>query len=138
MTSTTTKTPTTSIAKALAEKTSTKSTVVTKPGFPKALAEKNRKHQHDAELAADVGRDQHDRKHAHGVRGTPPVRLLDKRQILSITGVSFPTVWSWMRAGKFPRSRVVGGKSKWLNTEVDQWIANLQVRPLKGDQSEAA
>src|SRR5262245_27264621 len=32
-------------------------------------------------------------------------RLLDKAEILTITRVSFPTVWGWMRAGKFPRCR---------------------------------
>jgi predicted DNA-binding transcriptional regulator AlpA len=115
------------------------STTTKKPaaGFPKALAEKNLKHRHAAGLAADVSRDQHDRQHLDGARA-PPVRLLDKHQILSITGVSFPTVWTWMRAGTFPRSRIVGGKSTWLNTEIDQWLANLKVRPLKGDQGEAA
>ena len=40
-----------------------------------------------------------------------PPRLLDKAEILIITRASFPTVWKWMRAGTFPRSRVVGGKS---------------------------
>jgi predicted DNA-binding transcriptional regulator AlpA len=63
----------------------------------------------------------------------PPVRLLDKSDILAITGVTFPTVWSWMRAGQFPRSRVVGGKSMWLSTEVEDWLVKLPVRPLKGD-----
>jgi predicted DNA-binding transcriptional regulator AlpA len=60
-------------------------------------------------------------------------RLLDKDEILTITGVSFPTVWSWMRTGKFPRSRVVGGKSMWLSTEIEGWLAALPVRKLKGD-----
>jgi predicted DNA-binding transcriptional regulator AlpA len=38
-----------------------------------------------------------------------------------------------MRAGTFPRARVVGGRSMWLSTEVDAWLAALPVRPLKGD-----
>ena len=63
-----------------------------------------------------------------------PPRLLDKAEILSITRVSFPTIWSWQRAGTFPRARVVGGKSMWLSTEVDAWMASLRVRPLKGDR----
>jgi predicted DNA-binding transcriptional regulator AlpA len=72
---------------------------------------------------------------------SPTVRLLDKHQIVAITGVTYPTVWSWMRAGTFPRSRIVGGKSMWVSTEVEQWLADLKVRPLKGDtpsESEAA
>jgi predicted DNA-binding transcriptional regulator AlpA len=64
----------------------------------------------------------------------PPVRLLSKAEVLAMVGVSFPTVWGWMRAGTFPRSRVVGAKSKWLSTDIESWIAGLPRRPLKGDQ----
>ena len=66
-----------------------------------------------------------------------PPRLLDKAEILTITRVSFPTVWQWMRAGTFPRSRVVGGKSMWLSSEVEAWIVSLPLRPLKGDEAAA-
>jgi predicted DNA-binding transcriptional regulator AlpA len=62
-----------------------------------------------------------------------PPRLVDKAEILTITRVSFPTVWQWMRDGKFPRSRVVGGKSMWLSTEIEDWMHALPVRKLKGD-----
>jgi predicted DNA-binding transcriptional regulator AlpA len=65
-----------------------------------------------------------------------PPRLLSKSDILAITNVSFPTVWAWMRAGTFPRSRVVGGKSMWLSSEIEDWLAALPVRPLKGDDAE--
>jgi hypothetical protein len=34
------------------------------------------------------------------------LRLLSKPEVLSITGASFPTIWIWMRDGKFPRSRI--------------------------------
>jgi predicted DNA-binding transcriptional regulator AlpA len=64
--------------------------------------------------------------------------LLDKAKILTITGASYPTVWAWMRDGKFPRSRVVGGKSMWVSTEIVAWMAKLPVRRLKGDKPEAA
>jgi predicted DNA-binding transcriptional regulator AlpA len=62
-------------------------------------------------------------------------RLLSKPEIMSIVGASFPTIWQWMRAGTFPRSRIVGGRSMWRSDEIDQWLANLKIRPLKGDQS---
>lgn len=62
-----------------------------------------------------------------------PPRLLSKAEVCAIANVSFPTIWSWMRAGTFPRSRVVGGKSAWLSTEVENWLANLPRRALKGD-----
>ena len=59
--------------------------------------------------------------------------LLAKRDVLAITHVTFPTVWSWMRVGKFPRARIVGGKSMWLSTDIETWLAALPVRQLKGD-----
>ena len=68
---------------------------------------------------------------AHQSQGPP--RLLDKAQVCAIANVSFPTVWAWMRAGQFPRSRVVGGKSMWLSTEIEAWLVALPVRVLKGD-----
>jgi predicted DNA-binding transcriptional regulator AlpA len=60
-------------------------------------------------------------------------RLLNKHEVLAIVGISYPTLWNWMRSEKFPRSRVVGGKSMWISTEVDEWLQQLAVRPLKGD-----
>jgi predicted DNA-binding transcriptional regulator AlpA len=70
------------------------------------------------------------------------VRLLDKAEVLRIAGVSFPTLWSWMRAGKFPRARISAGggsksKSVWRSDEVERWIDGLQVRPLKDDSPPA-
>jgi predicted DNA-binding transcriptional regulator AlpA len=62
------------------------------------------------------------------------VRLLDKHDVCAIAGVTYPTIWEWMRGDNFPRSRVVGGKSMWLSTEVEAWLAALPVRPLKGDE----
>jgi predicted DNA-binding transcriptional regulator AlpA len=74
--------------------------------------------------------DPHDRQRGHASR----LHLLDKAEVCAIANVTFPTIWLWMQRGKFPRSRVVGGKSMWLSTEVDAWLANLPVRPLKGDR----
>jgi predicted DNA-binding transcriptional regulator AlpA len=60
-------------------------------------------------------------------------RLLSKAEVCRIVGATFPTIWAWQRAGKFPRSRSVGGKSMWLESEVRQWMQALPVRRLKGD-----
>jgi predicted DNA-binding transcriptional regulator AlpA len=105
------------------------------PGRHARLAA-NAAHIDEAALAADLPRYRHER-HVHGARA-PPVRLLDKADILAITHVTFPTVWAWMRAGAFPRSRIVGGKSMWLSSEIDAWLAELPVRQLKGDPEVAA
>ena len=79
----------------------------------------------------------HDRQRAQAPRAHS-IRLFDKREILAITNVTFPTIWAWMRAGKFPRARVVGGKSMWLSTDIEAWLATLPVRKLKGDAPEAS
>ena len=43
-------------------------------------------------------------------------------------------IWAWMRAGTFPRSRAVQGRSMWLSTEIEAWMHALPRRALKGDQ----
>ena len=65
-------------------------------------------------------------------------RLLTKNQVLARIGVTFPTVWAWMRAGDFPRAVVVGNKSMWHEQEINAWITALPRRALKGDAEEVA
>jgi len=60
-------------------------------------------------------------------------RLLSKREVLARVGLTYVTLWKWMRSGKFPRAREVGGKIAWLESEINTWIANLPVKRLKGD-----
>jgi predicted DNA-binding transcriptional regulator AlpA len=62
----------------------------------------------------------------------PGARLLSKGDVLDKVGVTYPTVWKLMRQGTFPRSVVVGGKVAWLEHEVDEFIAKLPRRRLKG------
>jgi len=66
----------------------------------------------------------------------PPPKLLTKVQVLDRVGVTFPTIWKWMREGRFPRSRVVGdSKSVWLESEINEWILALPERQLMGDEA---
>jgi prophage regulatory protein len=65
----------------------------------------------------------------------PEVRLLLKGEVLDRVGISYPALWAWMRAGKFPRSRELGGKAAWLESEIEAWINALPVRKLKGDEA---
>ena len=67
----------------------------------------------------------------------PSVRLLSKQEVLAIVGVTYPTLWKMMRDHRFPRSRIVGQKSKWRSDEVEEWLSALPVRALKGDNFEA-
>jgi len=86
--------------------------------------------------AKSLARGEHDERSVRAANA-PPARegahLLSKRQVLAIINVSYPTLWSWMRQGKFPRSRVVGGKSMWVSTEIESWMAALPRCRLKGD-----
>jgi predicted DNA-binding transcriptional regulator AlpA len=103
----------------------------TPPSEPPATLEANQ-----ALAAKSLARGEHNDRSVRAA-GAPPARLgvhlLSKRQVLVIANVSYPTVWLWMRQGTFPRSRVVGGKSMWLSTDIEAWLASLPIRKLKGD-----
>jgi len=60
-------------------------------------------------------------------------RFINKSEVLARVGVSYPTLWSWMRSGRFPRSRELGGKAAWIESEIEQYILSRPVRRLKGD-----
>jgi prophage regulatory protein len=60
-------------------------------------------------------------------------RLLSRQEMLERVNLSYPTVWQRMRDGKFPRGRDNGGKVVWVEAEIDNWIAKLPVKKLKGD-----
>jgi predicted DNA-binding transcriptional regulator AlpA len=59
--------------------------------------------------------------------------LIGRHEVCALVGASYPTIWAAMRNGTFPRSRIHGGKSKWLTSEITDWAAALPVRRLKGD-----
>ena len=77
-------------------------------------------------------------KPAATAEGEATLRLLSKPEVLDKVGVTFPTIWKMMRGGTFPRARVVGGKSAWLESEIDAWIAALPERRYKAADAEAA
>jgi prophage regulatory protein len=62
------------------------------------------------------------------------VKLLSRRELLERVPISYPNIWMQMRDGKFPRSRALGGKVVWVESEIDEWITNLPVAKLKGDK----
>ena len=63
-------------------------------------------------------------------RGAP---LMTKNEVLNLLNVSYPTLWSWMRDGRFPRARQLVGKNVWIRAEVEAFIADLPVRRFKGE-----
>ena len=59
----------------------------------------------------------------------PTLVFLSKAQVLQKIPVTAPTLWAWVRAGKFPRPRAISpNKTVWLRDEVDQW---MRARPLR-------
>jgi predicted DNA-binding transcriptional regulator AlpA len=65
------------------------------------------------------------------VKINQPSRLVFKPEVLDRVGVTYPAIWQWMREGKFPASREVGGKVAWLESEIDEWIASRPIRRYK-------
>ena len=60
-------------------------------------------------------------------------RLLSKHEVTRLVGRSYQHIWSLMRRGKFPRSRLLGSRPVWVKAEIDAWIASLPIVHLKGD-----
>jgi predicted DNA-binding transcriptional regulator AlpA len=59
--------------------------------------------------------------------------LLSKAEVTTLVGRSYQHLWSLMRRGEFPRSRLVGTRPMWLRNEIEEWIASLPLVRLKGD-----
>jgi len=64
-----------------------------------------------------------------------PSRFVFKPEVLDRVGVSYPTIWQWMRTGTFPASREVGGKVAWLESEIDDWMATRPLRKYKNAEA---
>jgi prophage regulatory protein len=62
----------------------------------------------------------------------PALVFLDKKQVLRKVPVTAPTLWTWVRAGKFPRPREISpNKTVWLESEVDAWMQAQPTRNYK-------
>jgi excisionase family DNA binding protein len=71
------------------------------------------------------------------IKTTTGARLLSKPEVCDRIGVSYQTIWTWMRRNEFPRSRVIGGKICWLESEIEAWMKALPKSRLKGDDENA-
>ena len=59
----------------------------------------------------------------------PALVFLSKAQVLKKIPITAPTLWAWVRAGKFPRPRAISdNKTVWVEAEVDAW---MRARPLR-------
>lgn len=58
-------------------------------------------------------------------------KLLRRRDVIALTGLSRTTLWVMEREGRFPRRRKVGPAAvAWSEREVMEWMQNL---PVVGD-----
>ncbi|WP_308219283.1 AlpA family phage regulatory protein [Pseudomonas sp. 32.2.56] len=53
------------------------------------------------------------------------MNLLDFNAVSRKVSLSRKTIYSRIRAGDFPKQVKVGRASRWLQHEVDEWIARL-------------
>jgi predicted DNA-binding transcriptional regulator AlpA len=71
-----------------------------------------------------------------------PFRLLSKKEVRAILGISEPTLWDWVRKGHLAPARVIGpnnshrAKQGWLSTDIYNHIAKAPTRRLKPPQEE--
>jgi prophage regulatory protein len=67
-----------------------------------------------------------------GAAEQPTLVFLSKQQVLKKIPITGPTLWSWVRAGKFPRPRVISqNKTCWIASEVDEWMRQRPIRSYK-------
>lgn len=60
-------------------------------------------------------------------------RLLRQPEVLKRIGVSWVTILRWEKQGLFPRRRKIGPRLvAWLESEVDQWVADREIS-LQGE-----
>jgi prophage regulatory protein len=53
----------------------------------------------------------------------PPLVFLSKAQVLKKVPVTPPTLWAWVRSGRFPKPRSISSnKVVWIESEVDAWM----------------
>lgn len=51
-----------------------------------------------------------------------PTRLVRLPEVLKRTGLSRPTIYRSMSAGRFPKSAKIGRVTFWASHELDNWI----------------
>jgi predicted DNA-binding transcriptional regulator AlpA len=65
------------------------------------------------------------------------IKLIFKPELLELLHVSYSSIFSWMRAGKFPLAHIIGpssGRSSriaWYASEVQAWLASRPQRQIK-------
>jgi prophage regulatory protein len=62
----------------------------------------------------------------------PALVFLSKKEVLRKIPITAPTLWSWVRQGRFPKPRSLGpNKTCWVASEIDAWMQAQPVRTYK-------
>jgi prophage regulatory protein len=69
-----------------------------------------------------------------------PPRFIYRNELLARVGVTYTSIWLWVRDGKFPAPRELGGghqrgRLAWLESEIDEWMNSRPKRLPKGHKS---
>jgi predicted DNA-binding transcriptional regulator AlpA len=110
---------------------------VSRGGFYAWLTQPRSQRSHsDEELGAKVRTSFLGSDRTYGARGVwHDVRRASylRREVMERVPLSNPTIWKLMQNGESPRSRDIGRKVVWLESEIDDWIESRPVVKLKGD-----
>jgi predicted DNA-binding transcriptional regulator AlpA len=69
---------------------------------------------------------------------TPIKKMLNKKEVLDLVGVSSVTLWDWIQKGIFPAAVVIGPEGghrstqRWIDHEVQTFLANAPRRRPRG------
>jgi predicted DNA-binding transcriptional regulator AlpA len=77
------------------------------------------------------------------IAASDAIQLISKPELLRLLGVSYSSVFAWMRAGKFPLAREIGPgghscKIAWRADEVAAWLASRPQRQIKPPHKKGA
>jgi prophage regulatory protein len=54
---------------------------------------------------------------------------LTRAEVLRRVGVTYPTVWQWMKQGRFPLPREISDHTvRWIEAEIHEWMLERPVR----------
>ena len=54
-----------------------------------------------------------------------PFKHLRVGQVADIYGVSIPTIWRWLKENRIPKPIKIGGSTRWLSAEVENFISSI-------------
>jgi prophage regulatory protein len=67
------------------------------------------------------------------------MKFLRRSEVCEKTGLSYPTLWRYERAGNFPARRSLGPNSVgWLEHEINKWIESRAKRSAEAPSTAAA